>query len=194
MELIKQLSKYTIEEQFEIKEDFESCLISYRNKKYLCKHFFDAQVMYEELYRYHKLKKCNISVPKLIKVYKKDQVCVFEHISGENMAVFLSKQDIPDNILEQLFTQYRLCRQWKIDLNYLPENFIFDGKYLRYISNDLYNTDKTISLDNYGIDFWLPTNKAKEHLGVLGLDIDKSRILSPAEAKKKIVLISVLYW
>lgn len=181
-------------QQVEKTELYESFVFFEKGKSFLYKHFFDKEVMTEEFYRYKKLKKINVYVPRLFKVFKKDLVLVYQYISGENMAVILSKEDISEKVFEELFTQYRFCRQWKLDINYLPENFVFDGKTLYYTSLDLFNHDESISLDNYGIDYWFPTIKAKEHLEKLGLSIDKGRILKPAEAKKKIVLTSVLYW
>ena len=158
-------------------------------KKYKNQESFD-----EALYRYKKIYSYGIYTPVLKLKDKKQLILVFEKISGDNVAYLLSKGDIEDKIFEKLFTFYRYARANQIELNYLPENFVFDGKRLYYVSLDLFPQNKDLNLENYGLEFWIMSKKGYEHLLKLGYEIDKKRMLNSGETNKKIVLLSLYNW
>ena len=106
----------------------------------------------------------------------------------------LSQYDLKDEHFAGLYLLYRFCRVSKIELNYLPENFVYTPKYMYYTSLDLFEQNANINLENYGMEYWFPTQKGIEHLEKLGLSINHERQISVPEANKKIVLISIKHW
>ena len=166
----------------------------YKGKTYTIKKYKDESAFDEALYRYKKIYSYGIYTPVLRFKDKKQLILVFEKISGDNVASLLSKGDIEDKIFEKLFTFYRYARANQIELNYLPENFIFDGKRLYYVSLDLFPQNKDLNLENYGLEFWIMSKKGYEHLIKLGYEVDKKRILNSGETNKKIVLLSLHNW
>lgn len=167
-----------------------------RKNRYVYKKYMTSAPFLDEFERYTKLYKCGIRIPRMIQKNKKTNECLFEVFEGDHCDKLLVENDfeLPEIYYEQLFVLYRFCRFSKIELNYLPENFILRGKYLYYDSLDIYNQNTKINLESYGLYHWIKSKQAYKHLEALGYEFKNKQPLSSAEAKKKIVLISIKYW
>ena len=193
-ELIIKRKTYHIESiRFE-NDSFIEFLTTFKNKKYLVRKYKIESEFTEALYRYKKIYSYGIYTPMLRVKDKKEFILVFDYIEGETMAEVLSKGDIPENVFTKLFTFYRYCRANQIEINYLPENFIVNDKKLYYTSLELFPKNPDINLENYGIEFWIMSQKGYDHLIQLGYKVDKKRVLARGEANKKLVLLSLLNW
>lgn len=184
-DVIKDITKSDAEQVF---------LVEYKSKQYVLKKYPSFDAYDEALYRYKKLYKCSIYIPTLVRKDKKGFILVFDYIEGEHMDEILAKQDIDEKVFEKLFLLYRYARANQIELNYLPENYVMKGKYLYYTSLDLFDMNKDMNLENYGLEFWIISRKGYDHLTKLGYNVDKKRILSNGETNKKIVLLSLFNW
>lgn len=143
---------------------------------------------------YKRLSKAGINVPRIIANDKKEHLVVKEYINGTTVLDELLNHDLPDHYFEELFTAYRFCRFSKINLNYLPENFVIQNGKLFYISNDVANYIPQRNLENWGIRYWLYTAEFAQYLKEKGIDVNAKRVLKEEVANKKIVLLSVTYW
>lgn len=164
------------------------------DKNYIVKSYVTFNVFSYAIEQHKKLKKCGIKSPKLLKVDKVRLTILFEYIEGEDMLSVLSKQDISDEVFDKLFIMYRFARFSKIDLNYLPENYVFYKNELYYMSTEIGPQMTNKNLENYGIRYWVYTFECGEHLEEKGYVVDKSRLLPRAVANKKIVLLSIMRW
>lgn len=169
-------------------------LVTRKDKQYVLREFTNYDDYFEALFRYKTLVKSGIYVPKLLKKDKKSFKLLFEYIIGQDCAEALSKYEIKEEYFAALYLLYRFCRVSKIELNYLPENFIYDGKRMFYISLDLFEQNSNINLENYGMEYWFTSVKGIEHLEKLGYSVNHERQISVPEVNKKIVLISIKHW
>lgn len=179
-----------------LKEDVthKTYLTKYKDRNFVIKTFSSFMTYSEMLSQYLQLKKYGIKMPKLIKKDKKYLNLVFEYIPGENMLQVVSKNDVDEKTLDQLFNMYRFARFSKIDIDYMPENFVLYNNELYYMSYFYGPSNSQKNLENYGIRYWIYTKELAEHLLEKGFEVDKKRILSNAEANKKIVLLSIMRW
>lgn len=165
-----------------------------KGKLFFIKVFNDESSFKADLANYKTLKKYGIRNPKLIKALPKEKTLIYQFIDGENALVKLSQGDLDEIYYTELFEQYRFARFSKIELNYLPENFVLYKNQLYYLSHDFMPQNKDKNLENYGIYFWFYSNELAEHLKEHNLPVDKKRILSKGEVNKKIVLTSIMKW
>lgn len=175
-------------------DKFIEYLVTFKGVEYIARHYKSEVQFDEALYRYKKIYSYGIYTPMLKFKDKKAFILIFEKVEGKNVAEILSEGDIPEPVFVKLFTFYRYARANQIELNYLPENYVFDGKRLYYISLELFDKNPDINLENYGIEFYVMSQKGYDHLISLGYNVDKKRLLSKGEANKKMVLLSLLNW
>lgn len=174
--------------------NFSEALVSFKNVKYIAKQYDLISIMLDDIKCRSRLKKYGINVPKYKVIDKKNNITLEEYIEGDNALTQLVKGELPDGFYKELYNQYRFCRFSKIELNYMPENFILSRKKMYYTSFDYGPAKEATNLENYGIYYWFYSNEFYNHLQELGIDFDKRKILKPAEVKKKIVLLSIMNW
>ena len=182
--------------EYKIQKEYPdgSYLVSFKDKLFVLRRFDNDTDFHCELNLRKKLKKYGIRIPKIKKVFKKERIVLIEYISDHTMLDELIKGDIGDDAFKELFNIYRFCRFSKIDLNYQPENFATKNGEMYYLSLEFFDSNKEKNLENYGLFYWIYSPQFVEHLKELKISIDPSRVLSKAEANKKIVLISVMHW
>lgn len=163
-------------------------------KNIYLREYFDKSEFDNDLENMLLLKRANIPCNKLITYDKKKLIIVVESIEGKSCLSLLENNDIDDKIIEKLFVIYRFARFCKIEINYLPEYFIYNEKGLYYIDDFVSNQDSKINLENYGLRYWLESTEAKKYIQQKGLNSDKMNVLSSGEINKKIVLHSINYW
>ena len=171
---------------------------SYQAKRgdrlFFIKKFNDFPSFRASLENRKELKKNGIKIPKILKANKKEFVIITQYIEGKNCLELISEGELNDEIFEQLFHIYRFARFAKMELNYLPENYVFYKDELYYLSEHFEPQNKNKNLENYGIYFWFYGNECVEHLKEKEMPVDKSRILQKGEVNKKIVLTSIMKW
>jgi len=140
------------------------------------------------------LKRAGIVVPKLVKKIKKELTLIFKWIDGKSCLELLAEKDIDQTIFEKLFLYYRFARFSKFDIDYLPTNFVVKENKVFYVSTTKIPANPQLNLENYGIFYWVMSKEAASLMKKNKISFDQSRILSEAETKKKIVLLSVLNW
>ena len=167
---------------------------SHKGKMFFIKVFKDESSFKAELLNHKMLKKYGIRVPKLIKVLKNDLTLIYQFIEGENVLEVIAKQELDEIYFSELFEQYRFARFSKIELNYLPQNYVLYKNQLYYLSKEFIPQNKDKNLENYGICYWFYSEQLVELLKEQNIPIDKKRLLNKGEVNKKIVLTSIMKW
>lgn len=185
---------YKIEKKTRELHDFCEYLVSFKNQNFIAKKYELTSKMIEDVKSRKNLKKYGINVPKYYKVDKKNNVTLEQFIEGKNVLDELLKNDLDDSYFKELFNIYRFCRFSKIDLDYLPENFLLTNKKMFYLAFNYKQADQNSSLEDYGMYYWIYSSELAQHLKDLGIEVDKKRIIQSAEVKKKIVLLSIMNW
>jgi len=174
--------------------DFCEYLVEFKSKKYIAKKYDLTSQMLDDVKVRKNLKKYGLFVPKYKKIDKKNNVTIEEYIEGKNSLERLLESELPDEHYKELYNVYRFCRFSKIDIDYMPENFILKGKTLYYMSFDYGPQNPNHNLENEGMYYWLYSPEFYQHVKSLGYDFDRKKILTTPEVKKKIVLLSIMNW
>lgn len=184
--------EYTILNSLYKDNDVSIFLAENKGKKYAI--YFFKNGFEETISKLKKIQKCGIAIPKIIANDKIEKILVREYFEEPNAFEVISKGELPEIYYKELFSIYRFCRFSKINLNYLPENFVLRGNKLYYLSDEIKDYEVKFNLENWGIYYWLYGEVLVNRLKANGYQIDKTRILSVPEENKKIVLMSVTYW
>jgi hypothetical protein len=148
----------------------------------------------EDLAKYKKIQKIGVNVQKLIAHDRQLLVLIFECFQEPTALDVLAKEELKEIYFKQLFTIYRFCRFSKVELNYLPNNFVLKGTTLYYVGEEITASDPSRNLENFGLRYWIYSKEASELLEEKGLPIEPKRLISEEETNKRIVLLSVTYW
>lgn len=165
----------------------------YKNKAYECLKFTNLEDYESTLSKLRFLNKYRINTPKILVCSKKSLIIVREYIDSDNCLEFLSKDNIKDEIIERLFNLYKQARIYKFDLDYMPDNYVFDGNKLLYTNIEINTKSEKYSLENYGLFYWMHSKQGCKYLSEKGFKTPKNS-LSDADAKKNVVLWVVKYW
>lgn len=184
---------YELKDDFvDSKDDYTFAHCTRKNKEFLIrKYYHDFSTALDEN---KKIKKYGVNIPKVIEIDKKQNIIVEEVVKGENCFDILMEKDISDKCFEQLFVLYRFCRFSKINVDYNPKNFFFDGKKICYIGRHYWTYKKERNFENYGIRYWLYTNEFANYIASFKINVDMKRVLTEEVANKQIVLLCVTYW
>ncbi len=193
MEEIKVKRKvFTIVDKFSEDENCVTYVATNKGKKFLFSRYFqNFEAVVDD---YKKLSKSGINIIKIVLIDKKEKIIVRDFIDGKTVFDELLISDLPEKYFEQLFLMYRFCRFSKININYLPDNFIMYRNQLVYISHEIGDYNKVRNLENWGIRYWFYTKEFAQYLRVKEMKVDEKRILQEEVANKNIVLLSVTYW
>lgn len=148
----------------------------------------------EDLAKYKRIQKIGVNVQKLIAHDRQLLVLIFERFQEPTALDVLAKEELKEIYFKQLFNIYRFCRFSKVELNYMPNNYILKGTTLYYVGEQITDSNASRNLENFGLRYWIYSKEATELLEKKGHPIDAKRILSEEEANKRIVLLSVTYW
>ncbi len=148
----------------------------------------------EDLAKYKRIQKIGVNVQKLIAHDRQLLVLIFERFQEPTALDVLAKEELKEIYFKQLFNIYRFCRFSKVELNYMPNNYILKGTALYYVGEQITDSNASCNLENFGLRYWIYSKEATELLEKKGHPIDAKRILSEEEANKRIVLLSVTYW
>ena len=143
----------------------------------------------------NKLRTSGIRIPKLYVYDKNKMLVVKEYIEGESVLDLLLKEDLKDEIFEEVFTINFMMKRNKIKLDFDPINFrFFEGK-LYYISDFCKVFDEKASFEKEGIFLWFYSPELVTHLSKRGLPVDQKRMSKvPGYLNKQIALTVVKYY
>jgi hypothetical protein len=165
-----------------------------KDRLFSFREYRSEKLYHEDLAKYKRIQKAGVNVPKLIAHDKQLKVLIFERFQEPTALDVLAKEDLKELYFKQLFTIYRFCRFSKVEINYLPHNYILKGTTLYYIGEEIIDSDPKRNLENFGLRYWIYSKEASELLREKNYVIDPKRILSEEETNKRIVLLSVTYW
>jgi len=169
-------------------------LAKYRDRFFSFRQYANEDLYLADLAKYKRIQRAGINVPKLITHDREKKVLIFERFEEKKALDVLSVEDLKEIYFKQLFNIYRFCRFSKIEIDYMPENYILKGTTLYYIGEEIIDANPKRNLENYGLRYWIYSKEAADHLREKGFAIDAKRIISEEEANKRIVLLSVTYW
>ena len=120
---------------------------------------------------------------------------VKERIEGDTVLDLLIKEDLKDEVFEEIFAINFMMKIHKIKLDFDPINFrYFDGK-LYYLSDFCKVFDENASFEKEGIFLWFYSPDFVKYLSKKGLPVDQNRMSKvPGQLNKQIALTVVKYY
>ncbi len=170
-------------------------LLERKNKRYLAEKFDPHSIEGKETsYAYSKLKYSGVSSPSIYLIDDRNGYAVREYVEGEKVSEILAREDLSENIIEQLFNNAYLARNSQITLNYEPDYWIIVNEKLIYTYPMVIKFNKQKDLVEKYIRLWFNTVELRQYLSKLNINFDKSRVKQENLVNKEIVLMTCKYY
>ena len=175
--------------------DEKSVIASLKNKQYLVTSY-DPKSQEGQIFSYSlkRISNSPIVSPKLIFVDKKSGYIVREYVAAENVMDIISREDLSEDVYDQLFKNAYFARVSSMTLDYSPNAWgIKDGK-LYYLAGTFTPYVKEKDLVDKYLRLWFNTRELAEFLKNNGVFYDKSRTKDEYSVNKQIVLMACKYY
>lgn len=173
----------------------DSFIVENKNKRYLIRDLHgNLKEFYHIIDSYKRFLNTGIKHPKVKGKDKKRCLLLIEYIDGRNIMEMLMEKDLPEIIYEKIFFLAYMARVEHKALNFDPSLYVFDGKEIYYMNEELYEFNDETKFINKGIRLWFYTKEFVELLKEKGLESDKSRIKEDYAINKQIVLMTCKYY
>lgn len=169
-------------------------VVKYKKKILFLHVFSNFDEFNSYMLNYKKLKTTGVKIPKIYYVDKKNFSCACEYIDGPTVLELISKNDLNENIYEQIFLMSWYAKNDGLLLNFMPENYRYFNKTLFYIPLTFEKYNEKDSFHLKGIQYWVYSNTLVNYLKQNNLPVDLSRRKDEYLTNKEIVLKTVKYY
>lgn len=135
-----------------------------------------------------------IVTPKIFRIDKKAYRVVMQYIEGTRILDMLIKGDLEEKFYEMIFEIDWLARNDKLQLDFRPNQFVYDGKQMYYLPFRCRAYDNKESFANYYIKLWFYTEDLVKYLKEMDLPYDEKRIGNVYQKNKDMALMAVKYY
>lgn len=192
MEIIKACHK-----EYEVKQIISDGIFKCerKGKMFLIRKFIpyspDGQAL---CFQIKKVTNVGIKTPKLIGVDKKNGYTISQFIDGEKLIDILSREDIKEEILQQLFLNAYMAKVNKMTLNYEPDKWILSGNVIYYTYPYYIKYDDKKDLATHYLPLYFNTKELAEFMKKKDVFYDKKRIKPTYDSNKEMVLATCKYY
>lgn len=144
-----------------------------KNEKYVVKllhyepcdyySFGDADKVKLEVSAYNSLERSGVPIPKLLDVNVKDNYIVKEYIDGSLITDLVIQDILPDTCVAQVCYMSVLLKKLGLNIDYFPDNFVFNNDTLYYIDYEINSYDESWDLANWGLYYWANSQGMKAY-------------------------------
>lgn len=183
--------------EFEIKEqlDEQRYICTYKGREYLVIQFVPKSDEGNKLtYSLKRISITPINAPKLRWIDKKAGYIVRDYIPALIMTDYLSKQDMTEELYDQLFKNAYYAKMSGMTISYSPNDWgLYNGS-LFYLGETFSVFKKEEDLVDKSLRLWFNTRELSEFMKNNGVFYDKNRIKGEYEVNKEIVLMACKYY
>ncbi|HEX9027072.1 MAG TPA: hypothetical protein VF839_11505 [Clostridium sp.] len=126
-----------------------------------CNYYSFGDKLEAELNSYETLKNIDITMPMLIDLDKEKECIVKEYIDGPILIDLIANNTIDEEHISQIFAMCSNLYGANLNIDYFPTNFIMQNKNIYYIDYECNNYSQEWNFENWGIYFWVPSEKMK---------------------------------
>lgn len=126
-----------------------------------CNYYSFGDKLEAELNSYETLKNIDITMPMLIDLDKEKECIVKEYIDGPILIDLIANNTIDEEHISQIFAMCSKLYGANLNIDYFPTNFIMQNKNIYYIDYECNNYSQEWNFENWGIYFWVPSEKMK---------------------------------
>lgn len=170
-------------------------IATYKNKQYTVikfePHSRDSDLL---IYSLKRINSSPIRSPKLFWIDKKAGYAVREYIKNENMMNVLAREDLSEEMYDQLFKNAYYARVAVMTIDYQPNAWGISDGTLYYLGTSFVPFRKEIDLADKYLRLWFNTRELSEFLKNNGVFYDKSRLKDEYSVNKQIVLMVCKYY
>ncbi len=180
-------------ELVESKEDGTS-VISRKGKNYLLRKFNNSEEFFSFVTQAKKIKASGVNNPKVVVIDKKSYSFITEYVQGPTLLSILAKEDLSDQIYDELFRMYWYAKADKLALDYHTENWIINNGnlvYTPFTCSPFENNDVFIKNE---VRQWFFTKEFVEYAKSKGIEVNENRLESEYAVNKKIALITLKFY
>ena len=173
----------------------DSFLATYKGQEYeVFKFDYKTEAGDALMYALNRIKNSGVKAPKLFWIDKKAGYAVREYIEGSSALDLLSKENLSEDLYNQLFKNEYLAKINGMTLNYEPDKWIIKDNTLYYILPQfiIYNEEKDL-VKKY-LRLWFPTKDLAQYLANRNLSFDKTRLKEELATNKELVLLVCKYY
>lgn len=175
--------------------DNGSFLATYKGKTYEVLMFdYRTEAGNALMYSLTRIKNAGIKAPKLFWIDKKAGYAVREHLEGETVMEYISRENLPDDFYKQVFLNAYMAKINKMTLDYEPDKWFIVNGTLYYMFPQFINYDDGKDFVKKYIRLWFNTRELVQFLNMNGLSMDKSRLKDELVTNKEIVLMVCKYY
>jgi TP53 regulating kinase and related kinases len=126
-----------------------------------CDYYSFGNKVEAELNSYETLKKIDITIPILIDVDKGKEIIVKEYIDGPVLIDLIANNVIKEEYISQIFNMTKKLYPANLNIDYFPTNFVIQDERIYYIDYECNNYSEELNFENWGIYFWVSSEKIK---------------------------------
>jgi len=126
-----------------------------------CDYYSFGDKLEAELNSYETLRNIDITMPMLIDLDKEKECIVKEYIDGPILIDLIANNTIDEEHISQIFAMCSKLYGANFNIDYFPTNFIMQDKSIYYIDYECNNYSQEWNFENWGIYFWVPSEKMK---------------------------------
>ena len=182
---------------FERVEDISnsSFVASYKGKNYEVL-IYDPSTQEGDMLSYccKRLSSSGVKCPKVKWIDKKAGYIVRELIQGPTVMEVISKQDLDDDILHQLFYNEYMAKVNHMTLNYEIDKWMIVNNKLYYMEPSFVPYQEDIDLIKKSLRLWFNTKELVMFLAQNGLTFDKKRLKDEYSTNKEMVLATIKHY
>lgn len=181
---------------FTVKEKISetSYKVERKGKFFFLKQFTNKEDFNQFVKVAHRFSITAIDTPKVYYFDKNQFIVIMQYIEGESILNMLIKGDLEERFYEMIFKIEWYAHNEKMILDFMPEQFIFDGKKLYYLGFKFVTYNQKESFAMKDIKYWFYTKDFANYLKNKGLPVDESRIGNEYAKNKEMALMACKYY
>lgn len=149
-----------------------SYLVEKDNKQYVlkqihhepCDYYNFGNKIEAEINDYNKLLKTGIRIPKMIEFDIINERIIKEYIDGPTIYELVKNDLCQEIYIEQVKEMATIVRQFGLNIDYFPTNFIVFAGQIFYIDYECNQYMEQWNFENWGIKYWSKTNEFIEYM------------------------------
>ncbi len=122
-----------------------------------CSYYQFGDKFQSEINDYNRLKKINITMPKMIDVDIQNERILKEYIEGETIYELVLADKMKDVYINQMREMCKLLYSANTNIDYFPTNFIVNDDRIVYIDFECNDYMEEWNFENWGIKYWSKT-------------------------------------
>ena len=183
--------------EFEVIEKLgdRSFKVDRKGNLYFLKKFENDKKGFEEIIKNQEvLKLSGICIPKVYMWDKNSMIFITDFIDGETVFDLLCKENLSEEIYEEMFNMFAFAKRNKISIDFDPINFKYSDGKLYYLPFKKSAFDSKRDFLSKDLPLWFFSKDFVRLAHSRVVDVDMKRLKSDFEVNKEMTLMGIKYY